>query len=88
MGIAQASIISRFLAAHGCCHADTICSVLALPIHRLPRLLSPTPKVVEVAERLLGHWCDLGHERHDIEDGATPILHRARSLVVARVCRS
>ena len=50
-----------------------------------PRLLSPTPKVVEVAERLLGHWCDsIGHERHDIEDGATPILHRARSLVVAK----
>src|SRR5690606_8078792 len=50
-----------------------------------PRWLRPTPAVVQTAQDLLAYWKGgVGQVRGDLDDGASPILHRSRSLPVAR----
>jgi predicted nuclease of restriction endonuclease-like RecB superfamily len=51
----------------------------------LPTLLRGTPANLELAQRLLDHWRQgTGLRRGDLEDGAMPILHQSRALLVAR----
>ncbi len=50
-----------------------------------PTWLKPTPAIVTVADELLRHWREgVGQRRGDLEDAAAPIIHRSRSLPVAR----
>jgi hypothetical protein len=51
----------------------------------LPGLLRATPGTIEQAERLLAYWQGgVGMRRGDLEDGAMPILHQSRALLVGR----
>lgn len=50
-----------------------------------PHLLRPTPAIRSLAEAVLAHWSGgIGETRQVLDDSAAPVLHRARSLVVAR----
>lgn len=50
-----------------------------------PSFLKATPAIRELAEALLGHWQGgIGARLGELEDAATPILHRSRALVVGR----
>ncbi len=51
----------------------------------LPSLLRVTPGTVEQAERLIAYWRGgVGQRRGDLEDGAMPLLHQSRALLVGR----
>ena len=51
----------------------------------LPSLLRATPGTVEQAERLVAYWRGgVGQRRGDLEDGAMPLLHQSRALLVGR----
>jgi uncharacterized protein len=50
-----------------------------------PQLLRDTPAIRELAEALLLHFrAHIGHTMGDAVDNALPILHRSRSLIIAR----
>jgi uncharacterized protein len=50
-----------------------------------PQLLSATPAISELAELLLRHFhAQIGQTVAEAEDSAMPILHRTRSLIIAR----
>ena len=50
-----------------------------------PTLLRATPGNGELAQRLLDYWKQgIGQRRGDLEDGAMPILHQSRALLVGR----
>jgi hypothetical protein len=50
-----------------------------------PLLLKPTPTTAQLVDDLLAHWRGgIGKLLGELEDAATPILHRSRALVVAR----
>lgn len=50
-----------------------------------PSFLKATPAIRELAEAVLTHWQGgIGGRLGDLEDAATPILHRSRALVVGR----
>lgn len=50
-----------------------------------PKLLSATPAIVAVAQRLIDHWRDgVGQTIGELEDAASAILHQARSLQTAK----
>jgi predicted nuclease of restriction endonuclease-like RecB superfamily len=51
----------------------------------LPTLLRGTPANVELAQRLLDYWRQgIGQRRGELEDGALPILHQSRALLIGR----
>ncbi len=51
----------------------------------LPSLVKPTPAILSLAANLLGHWNGgVGQRLDDLEDGAVPILHQTRSLLIAK----
>ncbi len=51
----------------------------------LPSLLRATPGTVEQAERLIAYWRGgVGQRRGELEDGAMPLLHQSRALLVGR----
>jgi len=51
----------------------------------VPQLLAATPAQRELAASLLAHWQGgVGRRRGDLEDAATPIMHRSRALIVAK----
>lgn len=50
-----------------------------------PLLLKATPAISSVAGDLLDHWrAGVGQRLGELEEAATPLLHRSRALVVAR----
>lgn len=51
----------------------------------LPTLIKATPTTCDIAEQLLTYWrAGVGQQRGGLEDGATPVLHQSRALVMAR----
>ncbi|GDY14712.1 hypothetical protein LBMAG53_35900 [Planctomycetota bacterium] len=51
----------------------------------VPGLVKDTPALRSLAEDLLGHWQkSIGERLEDIEESAIPLLHRSRTMLIAR----